>query len=69
VSPQRDHPADGGVEVDLFEWTDEDPTPENACINYNRCGNVVPASGQMCGKCLDKLRHQESNARSNPVPQ
>lgn len=34
--------------------------PENACVNYERCGNIIPNAGQMCGPCLDKSRKRRS---------
>jgi hypothetical protein len=34
-----------------------DVRPDDACVNYERCGNVVPEGGQMCGDCLDRVRH------------
>jgi hypothetical protein len=27
--------------------------PENACHNYERCGNVVLGNGEVCADCLD----------------
>ncbi|MGQ5518053.1 MULTISPECIES: hypothetical protein [Halococcus] len=54
-SDQSDLAAFGGTEA----------SPENACVRYEVCGNVVPANGQICGSCLDTLRaddreHQEA---------
>lgn len=54
------HPTDpDGVDTELFDF-DEVPSvpPGNACINYERCGNVVPHNGQMCGECLDGRRYE-----------
>lgn len=30
--------------------------PDDACVNYDNCGNVVPHNGQMCGPCLAAAR-------------
>lgn len=38
-------------------------TPEGACVNYEECGNVVPANGQMCGPCLDAARARDREQR------
>lgn len=35
--------------------------PRNACVNYRICGNTIPHNGQMCGECLDALRHEDSD--------
>jgi hypothetical protein len=31
-------------------------TPEDACVRYEICGNVVPQNGRMCADCLDAVR-------------
>lgn len=45
------------VDTNLFTWEDNDP--EGACINYEQCGNRVPHNGQICGPCLDRVRHAD----------
>lgn len=57
-------PAEGGVEPDALSLLKDqtatimDDTPENACINYDRCNNEVPGNGLICADCLDYLRQQ-----------
>jgi hypothetical protein len=54
------HPADtDGVDTTLFDFSDDEPKPDNACINYPRCENIVPHSGEMCGECLDSVRQAD----------
>lgn len=58
----HDHPADGGVDTDLFGWS-ESNLPENPCLNYERCGNQVPENGAICGQCLDRVRRKDREER------
>jgi len=46
------HVVDAGVDTDVLD-------PENGCINYEKCGNVIPYNGKMCGECLDRVRRQD----------
>lgn len=52
------HPAEGGVDLDALSMT-APAVPPDACTNYETCGNVVPNNGEMCAKCLDRVRHVE----------
>lgn len=38
------------------------PEPDDACVNYESCGNVVPHRGMICPDCLDKARDNGSGA-------
>lgn len=40
---------------------DMENTPEDACVNWERCHNLVPHNGQMCGECLDEARAEDRN--------
>lgn len=42
-------------QADMTEF--EQTEPDNACVNYSRCGNEVPGAGKMCPDCLDEVRH------------
>lgn len=42
-------PGDTGI-LDEPDWGN----PENACVNYERCGNIVPYNGEVCADCLDE---------------
>lgn len=52
------HPAEAdGVDTTLFDFGESQP--DNACINYPRCENIVPRNGEMCGECLDTARRKD----------
>ena len=38
-------------------------TPDNACVRYEICSNVVPEGGQMCADYLDELRARDREER------
>jgi hypothetical protein len=38
-------------------------TPEDTCVRYEVCGNIVPAGGQMCADCLDDVRAADREER------
>lgn len=40
------------IDTDVLD-SEEAFLPENACHNYERCGNIVPANGEVCADCLD----------------
>lgn len=44
----------------LGDWTDM--PPEDACVNYERCGNTIPTNESMCAECLDTARHNDETA-------
>jgi len=44
-----------GIDTNLLNVVEE-PVPENACVKYERCRNVVPGRGEVCGNCLDKAQ-------------
>ena len=46
------HVVDADVDTDVL-------ATENACINYDECGNIVPYNGKACGECLDRMRHND----------
>lgn len=50
------HPAEGGVGPEALSMCGFDK-PENACVNYDECGNSVPHGGEMCHFCLDQARY------------
>lgn len=50
------HPAEGGVDLDALSMTNPS-VPDGACVNFEKCGNMVPGNGQMCGKCTDEARY------------
>lgn len=48
------------VDTEALSMTTE-PEPDNACMNFERCGNTVPHGGEICPECLDEARHADSN--------
>jgi hypothetical protein len=47
-------PVDDVLEADLSDFG---VRPEDACIGYDQCGNLVPGNGEICGPCLDEVRY------------
>lgn len=52
--PDREHIVDTDVSPEAIK-------PPDACVRYEQCGNVIPHNGKMCGECLDRIRHEQSN--------
>ncbi len=50
---QSDFTAFGGSEA----------APDGACIRYERCENIVPENGRICGPCPDELRTADRERR------
>ena len=48
---------------DLAAFGGSETAPDGACIHYERCGNVVPENGRICGPCLDELRAADRERR------
>jgi hypothetical protein len=64
----RDAIREGGpMSADQSNLTafDAEAAPENACVRYEVCENIVPGNGQMCGDCLDELRAADREERGD----
>jgi hypothetical protein len=47
--------------VSLADFGIEQPAPErpeNACVRWRECGEVVPANGALCALCLSQARQR-----------
>lgn len=53
-----EHIVDANPSVDAL---DAPPSPEDACVDWERCGNSVPGNAMMCADCLDRVRHNEGS--------
>lgn len=47
------------TQMDYEGLVDTPQKPDDSCINYGSCGNVVPGNGQMCGPCLTAARRRD----------
>lgn len=54
------------INPDDVLWGSEQP--EDACVNYERCQNIVPHNGEMCGDCLDDARRKRREHLKNVSP-
>jgi hypothetical protein len=54
------------TQLDLFDIDsgvlDTPMPPDDACVNYDQCGNTVLGAGMICANCLDKARHDDVSA-------
>lgn len=48
------------VDTEALSMTTESE-PDGACINYERCRNIVAQGGEICAECLDEARYADDN--------